>query len=45
MFAYMSEADKGFWGSIIGAILGTIGAFLIALFAVYIDPKEEQKRR
>jgi len=40
---YISEADKGFWGSVIGAAIGTLGAFLIALFAVYIDRRKNKK--
>lgn len=39
----MSEADKGFWGSVVGAIIGTLGAFLIALFAVYMDRRKNKK--
>jgi hypothetical protein len=43
IFGYMSEADKSFWGSVVGAIIGTLGAFLIALFAVYIDRRKNKK--
>jgi hypothetical protein len=39
----MSDGDKSFWGSIIGAAIGALGAFLVALVAILVDRKVRKK--
>ncbi len=39
---YISESDKTFWENVIGAVIGTIGAFLVALFAVWADRRKKK---
>ncbi len=36
---HMSDGDKSFWGAIIGAAIGAVGAMLVATFAVILDRK------
>lgn len=33
----LSESEAGFWGSIIGSIIGVIGAFLVGLLAIVLE--------
>jgi hypothetical protein len=45
MFSFFAftDADKGFWGNIIGALIGTIGAVVVAGIAVFIDRRQQKK--
>ena len=44
-FKSLSESQMGFWGSVVGAIIGVIGAFLVGVVAIALERLNGKKRQ
>lgn len=38
----LSESEAGFWGNVVGATIGVIGAFLVGLVAIYLERRHQK---